>query len=103
MTIQEAIHKISLELITDSEYRQSIVSIIAMSYMDNEEWYKSKTGKKTLTKEDKHNIANLSAEYLIDILTRSIDESEILEYKKSKRIKEISEELTSVKFSTPKT
>lgn len=36
-----------------------------MAYIDNEHWYKQKTGKKHLNRKDKHIIANNAAEYFL--------------------------------------
>lgn len=41
---------------------------IAMAYLDNERWYKDKTGKKTLNRKDKHEIANNAAKYFLNLL-----------------------------------
>lgn len=74
MTIQKAILEITKQLKTDKEYRRSWSANIAMAYIDNEHWYKKKTGKKTLNMEDKHTIANNAAEHFLKLLC---DESNI--------------------------
>lgn len=58
------------DLINDEGYRISWVANIAMSYIDNENWYKTETGKKFLNNEDKRIIANRSAEYFIKQLCK---------------------------------
>jgi len=55
---------------TDEGYRIGWVSNIAMSYIDNEHWYKKETGKKYLNRVDKHKIANRAAEYFLKQLCK---------------------------------
>ena len=62
------IKKLVEELKNDPGYRIGWVSAIAMAYKDNEHWYKQKTGKKFLNRNDKHIIANNAAEYFIEQL-----------------------------------
>ena len=54
----------------DPGYRISWVANIAMAYKDNERWYKQKTGKKFLNRNEKHIIANNAAEYFINQLCK---------------------------------
>ena len=68
MELKEAISKITNELKNDAGYRESWKANIAMSYKDCEHWYKQKTGKKQLNKEDKHIIANDAAEHFLKLL-----------------------------------
>ena len=44
MTTKKAISEITKQLKTDKEYRRSWSANIAMAYIDNEHWYKQKTG-----------------------------------------------------------
>jgi predicted Zn-dependent protease len=67
-TLKEAISKITKELKNDKDYRRSWSANIAMAYIDNERWYKQKTGKKTLNRKDKHAIANNAAEHFLKLL-----------------------------------
>jgi len=68
--MKEVIDKLN-ERLKDPEYRQGWVANIAMSQLDNEHWYRKKHNKigKYLNKKDKHAIANLGAEYFLELLT----------------------------------
>ena len=68
MELKEAISKITTELKNDTGYRESWKANIAMAYKDCERWYKEKTGKKRLNKEDAHIIANDAAEHFLKLL-----------------------------------
>lgn len=68
MELKEAISKITTELKSDISYRESWKANIAMAYKDCERWYKEKTGKKRLNKEDAHIIANDAAEHFLKLL-----------------------------------
>lgn len=68
MTTKKAISEITKKLKTDKDYRRSWSANIAMAYIDNEHWYKQKTGKKHLNKKDKHTIANNAAEHFLKLL-----------------------------------
>lgn len=63
--LQESINILIKHLKEDEGYRISWQANIAMAYKDNENWYKQKTGKKYLNKEDKHIIANQAADYFL--------------------------------------
>lgn len=67
-TLKEAISKLTKELKKNEDYRRSWSANIAMAYIDNEHWYKQKTGKKTLNRKDRHTIANNSAEHFLKLL-----------------------------------
>jgi hypothetical protein len=56
----------------DVDYRRSWTANIAMAQLDNERWYREKHNKigKYLNYKDRHAIANLGAEYFIDLLGR---------------------------------
>jgi len=56
----------------DKGYRIAWVANIAMAYKDNEYWYRKKTGKKYLNRNDKHIIANKSAEYFLNLLISKV-------------------------------
>lgn len=84
ITLKKALEKLQKELKKDKAYRESWKSTIAMSYIDNENWYKQKMKKKTLNRDDKQIIANLSAEYFLKLLC---DDSLITEDKSVKRKK----------------
>lgn len=64
-SITHAIKIITNAIKTDEGYKIGWVANIAMAYIDNEHWYKQKTGKKYLNKKDKHIIANNAAENFI--------------------------------------
>ena len=68
MTTKKAILEITKQLKNDKDYRRSWSANIAMAYIDNEHWYKQKTGKKTLNRNDKHTIANNAAEHFLKLL-----------------------------------
>ncbi len=53
---------------SEGSYYYSWQANIAMAYIDNERWYKEKTGKTVLDAEDRHIIANNSAKYFLDLL-----------------------------------
>lgn len=65
----------------DEGYRQSWVSNIAMSYLDNERWYKEQNNLEgELTYEQKHEVANLSAKYFMFLLlSKRCDWMEVVE------------------------
>ena len=67
MELKDAILKITTQLKRDPEYREGWKSNIAMAYKDCEHWYKQRTGKKQLNKEDKHIIANNAAEHFLKL------------------------------------
>lgn len=52
-------------------YKEAWQANIAMAHKDCEHWYREKTGKKYLNREDKHIIANNAADRFIDLLTRN--------------------------------
>lgn len=68
MTTKKAISEITKQLKADKDYRRSWTANIAMAYIDSENWYKQKTGKKHLNKTDKHIIANNAAEHFLKLL-----------------------------------
>lgn len=68
MKLKDAVNRIAKELKNDNQYRYAWSANIAMAYIDNENWYKRKTGKTTLNKKDKHTIASNAAEYFIGLL-----------------------------------
>lgn len=70
--IKNAMTILTNELKNDYGYRLGWISNIAMAYKDNEHWYKTKYNKKYLNRNDKHIIANLSAEYFIEQLTKDV-------------------------------
>lgn len=55
---------------TDKNYRRSWVDNIAMAYKDNYYWYKRSQGKKYINAKDRHIIANLAANYFLDLLCK---------------------------------
>ncbi len=63
-----AIQILSKVLREDNEYYYGFQSSIAMSYIDNERWYREANNIKTLTTSDKHIIANNAAKYFLDLL-----------------------------------
>lgn len=69
--MKEVIEKLN-EALKDPAYRQSWVATIAMAQLDNERWYREKHNKvgKYLNYEDRHAIANLGAEYFLDLLSK---------------------------------
>lgn len=70
MSIKKAIATLTDELKKDEGYRQSWQSNLAVSYLDNEYWYKQKTGKKYLNRDDKHIIANNAADHFLKLLCK---------------------------------
>ena len=69
--MKEVIEKLK-ERLKDPEYRQSWVANIAMAQLDNERWYREKNNKigKYLNYKDRLSIANLGAEYFLDLLVK---------------------------------
>jgi hypothetical protein len=63
--LQEALITIATELDGNEMYRQGWKANIAMAYIDCENWYIEKYGKKSLNKVDKRLIANQAAEHFI--------------------------------------
>ena len=82
--LKNAISRIISELKNDKGYYESWQANIAMSYKDNDVWYKNKTGKKYLNKNDKHIIANNAAVYFLNQLCNNNETSEqiITDHKK---------------------
>ncbi len=70
MTTKKALSVITEQLENDIDYRRAWVANIAMSYIDNEQWYKTKAKKRTLNKKDKHTVANMAAEHFINQLCK---------------------------------
>ena len=68
----EALSHITKQLKTDKGYRESWKANIAMAYKDNWHWYKKKTGKNVMNREDRHIIANNAAEYFLQLLCDEI-------------------------------
>lgn len=68
--MKEVIEKLN-EGLKDPGYRQSWIATIAMAQLDNERWYRKKHNKigKYLNYKDKLAIANLGAEYFLDLLS----------------------------------
>lgn len=64
--LKDAISRIISELKNNKGYYVDWQANIAMSYKDNEIWYKNKTGKKYLNKNDKNIIANKAAVYFFE-------------------------------------
>lgn len=60
------------EELKDTGYRQGWVANIAMAQLDNERWYRERHNKvgKYLNRKDRHAIANLGAEYFLDLLSK---------------------------------
>lgn len=69
--MKEIIEKLN-EGLKDSDYRQGWIANMAMAQLDNERWYREKNNKvgKYLNYTDKHAIANLSAEYFLEMLAK---------------------------------
>ena len=81
--IKDAIEKVISELKNDKGYYESWKANIAMSFKDNERWYREKTGKKYLNKNDKHIISNDAADYFLkqlcgDFINNSSESEEII-------------------------
>ena len=70
MDIAEAIKTLN-EALKSEDYRQGWVANIAMAQLDNEHWYRVKHNKvgKYLNHKDRHEIANLGAEYFLKLLS----------------------------------
>jgi hypothetical protein len=69
--MKDVIEKLN-EGLKDPEYRQSWIANIAMAQLDNERWYREKHNKigKYLNYKDRHAIANLGAEYFLELLSK---------------------------------
>ena len=65
ISFSDAFRRLQKKLRSDKGYRLSWIANIAMAYIDCERWYREKTGKKSLSKTDKHKIANDAAEYFL--------------------------------------
>ena len=68
MNTGKAVQQLSKALKEDKELYVAYQANIAMSFVDNCRWYKEKTGKKVLSKEDIFKIANQSADYFLQEL-----------------------------------
>lgn len=70
-SMEDVINKLNKAL-KDPSYRMSWVANIAMAYIDNENWWRKENNKigKYLNNEDRHAIANESAEYFLKQLSR---------------------------------
>jgi hypothetical protein len=69
--MKEVIEKLN-EGLKDPEYRQGWIANIAMAQLDNERWYREKHNKlgKYLNYKDRQAIANLGAEYFLELLSK---------------------------------
>ncbi len=69
--MKEVIEKLN-EGLKDPDYRQGWIANIAMAQLDNERWYREKHNKvgKYLNYKDRHAIANLGAEYFLELLSK---------------------------------
>ena len=52
----------------DPDYRRGWAANIAMAYIETEEQYRSQTGKKYLSRADRHIIANKAADNFLNLL-----------------------------------
>ena len=68
MKTQTAINHLKNKLKQDENYRRGWIANIAMAFIDNENWYKNKTGKNYLNRNDKYTIANNAAEHFLKLL-----------------------------------
>lgn len=68
MTTEEAIAHIAQKLASDDEYREGWIANIAWAQLDAEYWYKKRTGKRYLNRQDKHAIACEGARNFIALL-----------------------------------
>jgi hypothetical protein len=55
---------------TDRELWRAYQANIAMAFKDEYDWYKKQTGKKTLSRQDIHIIANRAADYFLELLCK---------------------------------
>lgn len=55
---------------SDPELYYAWQANIAMAYLDNERWYKEKTGKRILNLKDRYTVANNAAKYFLDLLIK---------------------------------
>lgn len=58
-----------IKQLKDPEYKQTFIANIAMSYLDNERWYREEKNKvgRYLNYKDKHTIANKAAEHFVNL------------------------------------
>lgn len=68
--IKSAVKTLTDAFKQDDDFRYAYQSNIAMAYIDNERWYKEKTGKVYLNRTDKHAIANQAADYFLTQLEK---------------------------------
>jgi hypothetical protein len=71
MNVEQTIKDLNKAL-EDQSYRQAWIANMAMAQLDNERWYREKNNKvgKYLNYKDRHAIANLGAEYFLDLLKK---------------------------------
>lgn len=70
ITAIEAAKVLSKALTTDKDYFIAWQANIAMAFKDNAAWFKkSNTGKRNVSNEDIHRIANKAADYFLEQLT----------------------------------
>lgn len=72
MSIKNEIEQMTNAMKKDKEYRNSFKATLAMSFKDNYYQYKKKTGKKQMSNEDIHIIANNGADYFLRLLCDEI-------------------------------
>lgn len=72
MNTEKALKQVTDEMKRDKDYRRAFKDNIAMAFKDNYTHYKRKTGKKTMSLEDIHIIANNGAEYFLQLLCDEI-------------------------------
>ena len=64
--LRDAVRTLSKALKNDPELFYAYQANIAMAFKDNVRWYKQKTGKKSLSSGDLHEIANDAAKYFLN-------------------------------------
>lgn len=64
--LRDAVQTLSEALKNDPELFYGYQANIAMAFKDNACWYKKKTGKKSLSMGDLHEIANDAAKYFLN-------------------------------------
>ena len=69
MDIQTAAQRVFKELRDDEGYRIAWQANIAMAFVDNADRYKKRKNKKSLSRQDIWEIANLAADYFLGQLT----------------------------------
>ena len=68
MNIQEAVKTLTTAFENDPDFRYAYQANIAMAFVDEARWHQERTGKKHLSRQEIHTIANVAADRFLTML-----------------------------------